>query len=69
MWRATRNAKLSKDPLCERHVAMGCTIAAVLVHHKDRNELNNYDENLESLCNECHEAEHKGQRWGRKTTG
>jgi len=42
----------------------GRAIAAVLVHHKDKDELNNDLNNLKSLCNPCHEVEHKGERWG-----
>ena len=64
-WRAVRQQKLSSDPLCERCMAQGKTVAAVLVHHKDGNELNNLDVNHESLCTACHEQHHKGERWGR----
>ncbi len=61
MWRRIRDAKLSRDPLCER--CLPKIESAVLVHHVDSNELNNNPGNHESLCNACHEAEHK--RWGR----
>jgi 5-methylcytosine-specific restriction protein A len=64
-WRKVREMKLRRDPLCERHIAQGQTVAACLVHHADRDETNTADENLESLCVECHEAEHKGERFGR----
>lgn len=57
-WRQIREIKLSRDPLCER-----CGAVAVIVHHKDRNENNNYSDNLESLCNHCHEIEH-GRKLG-----
>jgi 5-methylcytosine-specific restriction endonuclease McrA len=57
-WRAIRMAKLSGDPLCERCWAKSKYVAARLVHHKDRDELNNLMENLESLCVECHNLEH-----------
>jgi 5-methylcytosine-specific restriction enzyme A len=63
-WRKIRDAKLARDPLCERCLQKGMDVAAFVVHHKDRNELNNRPENLESLCNACHETEHKGERWG-----
>lgn len=65
-WRAIRAAKLAKDPLCERCISKGDDVAAVMVHHKDGNELNNLDENLESLCNPCHEGIEKDNRYGRK---
>ncbi len=64
-WRAVRQMKLVADPLCERCLAQGKTVAAVLVHHKDGNELNNLDVNHESLCTAHHEEHHKGERWGR----
>jgi hypothetical protein len=35
------------------------------VHHKDRNPYNNDDNNLESLCEPCHDVEHKKERWGK----
>ena len=66
-WRKIRSAKLARDPLCERCDLSGLAVPAYLVHHKDRNQLNNKDWNLESLCNECHELEHKEDRWTSKT--
>lgn len=30
----------------------------LLVHHKDRDRYNNTEENLETLCKSCHQAEH-----------
>lgn len=62
-WRRISAAKLAWDPLCERCLTAGRDVPAVLVHHKDRNELNNNPENHESLCNPCHETEHVGERW------
>lgn len=64
-WRKIREAKLRRDPLCERHKAQGQAVAAALVHHKDRDETNVDEANLASLCVACHEAEHKGERFGR----
>jgi hypothetical protein len=37
---------------------------AVLVHHRDHDQRNNDSANHESLCNPCHEAEHKRERFG-----
>lgn len=65
LWRRVRGMKLSEQPLCERHLAQGEVVPAVLVHHKDRNEFNTLKENLESLCSRCHEDEHKSERFGR----
>lgn len=64
-WRRIRDYKLAIDPLCECCLKQGLTVPAVLVHHIDGNELNNHKINHESLCNNCHEAEHKKERWGR----
>lgn len=64
-WTKVRAMKLAKDPLCERCLVKGCDVPAVLVHHRDRNPQNNLEVNLESLCKICHDAEHKGERWGR----
>ena len=64
-WRKIREMKLRRDPLCETHLAQGRTVAASMVHHVDGNELNNTDENHQSLCNDCHEEEHKKERFGK----
>ena len=64
-WHKIRNYKLGINPLCERCKITPRVIPAALVHHKDRNPKNNRMNNLESLCVECHNAEHKGERWGR----
>ena len=64
-WSKIRDMKLNEDPLCERCMKVGIDEPATRVHHKDRDSSNNREENLESLCKPCHEAEHKGERWGR----
>ena len=64
-WRKVREMKLRRDPLCERHAGKSETVAATMVHHRDGNELNNDDENHESMCRECHEL-HEAQS-GRRT--
>ena len=47
----------SKPAICER--CGYCNhIAAIVVHHKDRNRDNNCLENLEVLCANCHAIEH-----------
>jgi 5-methylcytosine-specific restriction endonuclease McrA len=66
-WRRIRDAKLARDPLCEKHLKQIRDVAAYLVHHIDGNEMNNADENHMSLCNDCHEEIEKGGRWGRST--
>lgn len=62
-WQKVRAAKLREDPLCERCLAKGIIREAWGVHHKDRDPTNNTPENLESICFECHEAEHAAERW------
>lgn len=57
-WQRMRAAKLRRDPLCERCKAKGRTRAANTVHHKDHDPTNNAEDNHESLCRGCHEAEH-----------
>ena len=52
-WRKVRAIKLRQTPMCER-----CGEPALIVHHKDQDETNNETDNLESLCNHCHEVEH-----------
>ncbi len=64
-WRHVRAMKLRRDPLCEDHLIRGESVAAVLVHHKDRDVYNTMDDNLASLCTGCHETEHRKERWGR----
>ena len=64
-WHKVRMMKLNADPLCERCHVKQIDIPAILVHHKDRNQRNNLAENLESLCDECHDKEHEKERWRR----
>ena len=62
-WAKVRVMKLHLNPICERCLLRGVTVGAYLVHHKDRNPNNNMEDNLESLCRDCHDAEHKTERW------
>lgn len=64
LWRRIRKKKLDQDTLCERCPKQSQP-PADLVHHKNRDELDNKPDNLESLCITHHEAEHKSERWGR----
>jgi len=62
-WQRIRKMKLLANPLCERCKQQGRFVAAVLVHHRTpvseggTNEFNN----LESLCQSCHSAEHMSE--------
>ena len=55
-----RKAFSVKPKICER-----CTYqeneAAIIVHHKDRNRMNDDMSNLEVLCCNCHAIEHWGE--------
>lgn len=66
-WKRTRAAVLARAGyLCERCRAAGRTVPARLVHHKARLEVRPdlafEPDNLEALCNPCHEAEHVDER-------
>ena len=65
-WRKVRILKLKRTPLCEQCNLHGFIVRAVLVHHKDRNPRNLSDENLESLCRNCHDIEHKDEFFKKK---
>jgi 5-methylcytosine-specific restriction protein A len=62
-WARLRKMKLNADPLCER-CPPGRDVPAVLVHHRDHNPENNEWDNLESMCDPCHDTEHEKERWG-----
>ena len=70
-WQSTRQAYLkSVGGLCERCLKKGLYRPAVIVHHKvyiAPETINNPEitlnwANLEAVCRECHEDEHKGGR-------
>lgn len=67
-WKLTRDAYLkSKHHLCERHLPANPTVASI-VHHKVCLSAENINDpmislcwdNLEALCQECHNQEHHG---------
>ena len=73
-WRACRNAYMKKaGGLCERCQKKGLIVPAEIVHHKTYITQENIHDpkitlswsNLEALCRECHEEEHRGheKRW------
>lgn len=68
LWHKVRNMKLNQYPLCEEHLKKSHDVPATLVHHikpidQGGNRLS--IDNLMSLCNDCHEEIHKGERFGR----
>ena len=68
-WHKLRKLKLSQDPLCEVHLQQGQIIAASIIHHIQpidmHPQLRLVMDNLQSLCNDCHEEIHKKERFGR----
>lgn len=66
-WRKIRKLKLYHEPLCEQCLAINqLDKSATIVHHINKNAKDNRDENLMSLCNNCHEEIHKGDRYGKR---
>lgn len=62
-WEKVRKSFLASCPLCERCEESGQVKVASIVHHRDRNPRNNIESNLEALCNDCHEREHRAERF------
>lgn len=50
---------LGRPKVCER-CGYDKHEAAIIVHHRDRNRMNDAEENLEVLCENCHAIEHWG---------
>jgi len=70
-WRSTRDSFLSsKKWLCERCSTKTNPVAAKIAHHKEYLTPQNIEEpaialawgNLESLCQDCHNREHHGDK-------
>lgn len=71
-WKAKSVSYRKQHPLCERCLKKGLYVPAQLVHHKIHIDQSNFedpmillnDNNLESLCRECHAQEHstKGEK-------
>ncbi|WP_226578191.1 HNH endonuclease [Acuticoccus sediminis] len=61
VWQRLRDTQLSRQPLCERHLARGEVVAATVVHHRapHRGDWDLFVDpaNHESLCAPCHDAE------------
>ena len=71
-WKKCRDSYLnSVGRLCERCAAKGLIVPADQVHHKIKLTPQNINDpmvslnhdNLEALCIDCHQAEHKKWRW------
>ncbi len=61
-WQRKRDAKRTRDPLCERCLKRNVTKVADMVHHivpiSEGGSMWDWN-NLESICFECHGEEHK----------
>lgn len=59
-WQRLRAAQLSRQPLCERHLAIGDVVPATVVNHRapHRGDWSKFEDpaNHESLCEACHNA-------------
>ncbi|MGX1196377.1 HNH endonuclease [Parvibaculum sp. MBR-TMA-1.3b-4.2] len=59
-WQQAREAQLAKQPLCERHLARGETVAATVVNHRipHRGDWQLFIDpaNHESACKHCHDS-------------
>ena len=68
-WHKLRKSYLSVHPLCERCLKRGDIVPAKIIHHREYvTPLNINDvyvtlnwDNLESLCQDCHNIEHHGE--------
>ena len=62
-WRKARRNKLAEQPLCEECLRQRHITPATIVHHKielkDDWEKRLSPENLESICQDCHNKKHK----------
>ena len=72
-WRKLREVYMMEHPLCERCLEKGITKVAEDCHHKkspfrdglsmiERYELLTDYDNLEALCRDCHNDEHRNKR-------
>ena len=65
-WQRLRRLKLQADPLCEDCQPRGRATLAVEVHHKikisERPDLRLDWDNLQSLCEPCHDAKSAAER-------
>ena len=69
-WIRLRQLKKNISPFCERCLANGLYVPAKIIHHKEYiTDLNFLDDNifynldnLESLCQDCHNKEHFGEK-------
>ena len=68
-WRLLRQSQLTEHPLCEMCLEQGLYVSATEVHHitpcetalteAEMQRLMFSVDNLQSLCHECHQAEHR----------
>lgn len=69
-WQKLVKLKKNLNPFCERCYTKGKFVPAKIIHHKEYiTDLNYFDDNiffnlnnLESLCKDCHNEEHFGEK-------
>jgi len=68
-WAKFRAVYLSAHPFCVTCEENQYIVAATLIHHKtplDEGGSKYSEDNLQALCNDCHEKKHGKDRWKRK---
>lgn len=69
-WRNTRQAKINANPLCEECERQGMLITATVVDHiqprRQRQDLELDWDNLQSLCEKCHNTKSSAEGRGSK---
>jgi len=63
-WQMKRRKKLYLNPMCEPCEKRGILRPAVEVHHIDGNTWNRSNDNLMSVCKDCHRLEDRKHRNG-----
>lgn len=61
-WGKVRAKFLSTHSLCDTCYQKGIITVAKIVHHIDEDQRNNDEDNLRSLCRDCHEQLHGRKR-------
>jgi 5-methylcytosine-specific restriction protein A len=65
-WQKIRRMHLAKHPLCVECEVKDIIEPATDVHHIDGNNRNNVEENLQSLCHQCHSRRTRKDEGGRR---
>jgi 5-methylcytosine-specific restriction protein A len=69
LWQKFRAVYLSLHPICVKCESKGYVVPAVLIHHVkplDEGGSKYNEDNLQALCNDCHEEIHGKDRFKRR---